>query len=86
MWRLPVTKIIDDWKKSVGVALAEQLRDLLLAIGRSGVSVVECAQGYRALRQLCNLGVDEDRVELFLAETYTRCTSMGSALKIYLGS
>ncbi|MGH9911322.1 MAG: hypothetical protein ACRD4W_02660 [Nitrososphaeraceae archaeon] len=72
-----VSGTIDDWKKSVGVSLAEQLRDLLLAVGRSGISVVECAQGYRTFRMLSNLHVDEDKAGPFLGETVNRCIGIG---------
>jgi hypothetical protein len=72
-----VSGTIDDWKKSVGVSLAEQLRDLLLAGGRSGISVVECAQGYRTFRMLSNLHVDEDKAGPFLGETVNRCIGIG---------
>jgi len=57
-----VSGIIDEWKKSVGVSRAEQLRDLATTIDRSGISAAQCAQGYRIARQLSNLGVDEDEV------------------------
>lgn len=42
-----VSGIIDDWEKSVGVSHAEQLRDIALTLKRNGISVVQCAQGFR---------------------------------------
>jgi hypothetical protein len=72
-----VSGIIDEWKKSVGVSRAEQLRDLATTIDRYGISVTQCAQGYRIARQLSNLGVDEDEVESFFGETYNRCVGIG---------
>jgi hypothetical protein len=39
--------------------------------------VVGCAQGHRIVMQLRNLGIDEDKVEPFLVETYIRCSRTG---------
>lgn len=69
--------IIDEWKRSVGVSLAEKPRGLATTIERHGISVAQCAQGYRIARQPTNLGVDEDDVESFFGETYNRCFGIG---------
>lgn len=50
-----VSGIIDHWEKSVGVSLAEQLRDLALTLERNGISVVQCAQGFRIFKLMSNL-------------------------------
>jgi hypothetical protein len=52
-----VSGIIDDWKKSVGVSIFEQLRDLAVALERNSTSVVECAQGYRIAKLMSKLGI-----------------------------
>ncbi|MGH9990526.1 MAG: hypothetical protein ACREAS_08830, partial [Nitrososphaera sp.] len=44
---------------------------------RQGISVTQCAQGYRIARLLNNIGVDEDGVESFFGETYNRCVGIG---------
>ena len=49
-----VSGIIDDWKMSVGVSLTEQYRDLALTLERNGISVVQCAQGFR-IKLMSNL-------------------------------
>lgn len=72
-----VSGIIYEWKRSVGVSRAERLRDLATTIERHGVSVTQCAQGYRIASHLSNLGADEDEVESFLGETYNRCIGIG---------
>jgi hypothetical protein len=72
-----VSGIIDDWKMSIGVTLAEQLRDLATTIDRYGISVMQCAQGYRVDRLLNSMGIDEDNLEIFLGETYNRCVGIG---------
>jgi hypothetical protein len=69
--------IIDEWKRSVGVSLAEQLRGLATTIERPGISVAQSAQRYRISRQSTNLGVDEDDVESFFGETHNRCIGIG---------
>jgi len=72
-----VSGIIDEWKRAVGVSRAEQLRDLATTIERHGISVTQCAQGYRIARHLSNLAVDEDEAESFLGESYNRCIGIG---------
>ena len=72
-----VSRIIDEWKRAVGVSRAEQLRDLATTIERHGISVTQCAQGYRIARHLSNLAVDEDEAESFLGESYNRCIGIG---------
>lgn len=72
-----VSGIIDEWKRSVGVTLAEQQRDLFTAMNRQGISVAECAQGFRIVKILKNMGLEEDREESFLVETYNRCIAIG---------
>ena len=61
----------------MGVSHAEQLRDLALTLERNGISVVQCAQGFRTFKLMSNLGVKEDEVEAFLGETYNRCLGIG---------
>jgi hypothetical protein len=68
--------IIDDWKRSVGVTLAEQYGDLSTAMERQGISITQCAQGYRIFVQ-SNLCIDIDRAESFLGETISRCIGIG---------
>jgi hypothetical protein len=72
-----VSGIIDDWEKSEGVSLAEQLRDLALTLERNGISVVQCAQGFRVSKIFKHLGIKEDEAEAFLGETYSRCVGIG---------
>jgi hypothetical protein len=72
-----VSGIIDDWKRSIGVTLAEQLRDLAMAIDRHGISITQCAEGCRIAILLNNMGIDEDKLEAFLVETYNRCVGIG---------
>src|SRR5919106_283734 len=62
---------------SIGVTFAEQLRDLATTIDRHGISVTQCAQGYRVDRLLNSMGIDEDNLKIFLGETYNRCVGIG---------
>lgn len=72
-----VSGIINDWKRSFGVGPIEQLRDLATTIARNGISITQCAQGYRIAIMLRNLGVNEDEEESFLGETYSRFVGIG---------
>jgi hypothetical protein len=69
--------IIDECKRSVGVTRAELIRDFSIALDRHNISIAQCVQGYRTLRQLSKIGVDEDEVESFVAKIYNGCIGSG---------
>jgi hypothetical protein len=72
-----VSGIIDEWKRSYGTDLADALRELAIALKRSGMSLTQCAVGLRAAIAMSNLGINEDNVESFCRETYNRCNGIG---------
>jgi hypothetical protein len=44
---------------------------------RQGISITQCAQGYRIFVHIRNLCIDEDRAESFLGETINRYIGIG---------
>lgn len=67
-----VSGIFLNWKKLVGTVLADQIIDLSRGLRRIGISVVQCATGFRIYRMLNNIGVDDNNFELFLTEFYSK--------------
>jgi hypothetical protein len=49
--------LIGDWKNNVGVPKVEEARDFSVLVRKSGMSIKQCAQGFRILQILRNLGI-----------------------------
>jgi hypothetical protein len=72
-----VSNIIDEWRNAVGPELANTLRDLSVAMRRSGMSPGQCANGMRIINLFSMMGYDERSAELFLSEVYGRLQELG---------
>ena len=55
-----VSNIIKEWKKGIDIPNVEELRDFAIEVKKSGISVGQCAQGYRMVQLMQNLGVADD--------------------------
>ena len=77
-----VSGIIADWRMKVGSDLADQLRELAIALRKRSLRPVECATALRIVNILDRLGVNDDSVENFISETYSRCIEIGLDPKI----
>jgi hypothetical protein len=88
-----VSGIIKDWITEIGKPNVEDLRDFAATVRKSGISPMECAEGYRIVKLLKNLGIngetegygtignkDSDankEVISFLEEIYLNCKRSG---------
>ena len=72
-----VTNIVNDWKERLGFALADELRELAVTLNKIGITPVQCAIGSRVATMMNRLGVKEEDIESFIAETYNRCKNLG---------
>jgi ribosomal protein S10 len=77
-----VSGIIADWRMKVGSDLADQLRELAIALRKRSLRPVECATALRIVNILDRLGVNDDSLENFISETYSRCIEIGLDPKI----
>ncbi len=84
-----VSGIIKDWISEIGKPNVEDLRDFVVTVRKSGISVKECAEGYRMIQLLKNLNINgetdgygsmgnNDRdankeIILFIEEIYLNC-------------
>jgi hypothetical protein len=73
-----VYNIVQEWSNSIGIDKAEVLRELALLLKKNGLTVFDCAKGFRILNIFKKYGIKEedeagDRVTHFLKEIYLKC-------------
>jgi hypothetical protein len=51
--------LINDWKKGIGIPYIDELREFSVTVRKSGISIGQCAQGFRMISILKNLGIQE---------------------------
>ena len=70
-----VTGIITRWKEKMGNPDIENLREFVILVRKSGITVGECAEGFRNAKMLKLLGVDDDeKFSSFVRDIYLICT------------
>ena len=53
------SNIIKDWKQRIGAPNIEEVRDFSITVRKYGMSINQCAQGFRTLQLLKSLGIGE---------------------------
>ena len=70
-----VTGIITKWKEKTVNPDIENLREFAILVRKSGITVGECAGGFRKAKMLKLLGVDDDeKFSSFIRDIYLICT------------
>lgn len=72
-----VTNIINEWRQALGFSAAEQLRDLVVALKKIGLTPTQCATGFRVRMLMNRLGIEEDDIQSFLSDIYNHCKNLG---------
>jgi len=72
-----VTNIINEWKQGLGSSVADELRELAVALKKIGITAAQCASGCRVEKIMINFGVKENGFEAFILEIYNRCKDLG---------
>ena len=86
-----VSNILKDWKKRIGIPNVEELREFVVAVKKSGITIEQCVQGFRVAQMMKNLGIpvdgEEDRNDdsqnnnkdfyFFVDEIYLNCKNLG---------
>src|SRR5919109_2819990 len=72
-----VTNIVNEWRRGLGLHLADDLRNLSSTLKSVGISPAQCALGFRAAMAMINLGVKGDDFESFILEVYNRSKELG---------
>jgi hypothetical protein len=65
-----VSNIKQEWQNRIGVFEANNLRELGLALKKSGITPVQCAEGLRITNIIKQLGIDDDHLFDFLKKLY----------------
>jgi hypothetical protein len=85
-----VYNIVQEWSNSIGIEKAEVLRELAILLKKNGLTVFDCAKGFRILNIFKKYGIKEedeagDRVTHFLKEIYLKCYEVNlSVQKVFL--
>ena len=81
--------LIDNWKNNIGLPNIEEIRDFVVMVRKSGISIKQCAQGFRMLQLMKNLDIGDDHeqtkydddatneVSSFLETLNKPCKSLG---------
>jgi hypothetical protein len=72
-----VTNIVNEWRRSLGLYTADELRELATTLRKLGITPAQCALGSRTAMIMINLGVKEDSFEEFILDVYNRCKDLG---------
>ena len=57
-----VTNIVNEWRHRLGFALADELRELSVAMKKVGITAAQCALGFRASMIMSKIGVNEHNI------------------------
>jgi hypothetical protein len=80
-----MTNIVNEWRRGLGFAVADDLRELAVTMKKVGITAAQCASGFRAAMIMNKIGVKEDEIEYLVSEVYNRCKEIGlSADKIHI--
>lgn len=58
-----VSNIIKGWKNEVRISNIEEIRDFVVLVKKSGISIEQCVQGYRMVNLMKNFGINDDEDE-----------------------
>jgi hypothetical protein len=77
-----VTNIVNDFRRGLGSAVVDDLRDLGVTFRKVGITPAQCALGFRvAMMMVAKLGVkeeeEEEELESFILDVYNRCIDLG---------
>jgi predicted peroxiredoxin len=75
--------LISGWKDEIGAPDIDELREFSVTVRKSGISIGQCAQGFRMISILKNLGIHEgDGAEgaMTLATSMMEITTRSSPL------
>jgi hypothetical protein len=57
--------LINDWQDKIGRPDVEELRQFVVLVKKSGMNIGQCAQGYRMVQLMKNLGIEDDNNQEF---------------------
>jgi hypothetical protein len=85
-----VYNYVQEWSNSIGIEKAEVLRELAVTLKKNGLTVFDCAKGFRMVMIFKKYGIKEedevvDRITYFLKEIYLKCQELNlSVQKVFI--
>jgi hypothetical protein len=55
-----ISNLVKDWKDGIDIPNIEEVREFAIAVKKSGMSMGQCARGYRIAQLMKNLGIADD--------------------------
>jgi hypothetical protein len=74
-----VSNTIKEWKMRIGVPESGALRDFATTVKESGLSIEQCAQGYRMVQLMKGLEIDNDDCDEADADGYITGSNINSS-------
>jgi predicted nucleic acid-binding Zn-ribbon protein len=73
-----VTNVVNEWRRGLGSAIIDDLRELGVTFRKVGITPAQCAVGFRIAMMIAKLGVKkEDDLEPFILHVYNNCIDLG---------
>jgi predicted nucleic acid-binding Zn-ribbon protein len=73
-----VTNVVNEWRRGLGSAIIDDLRELGVTFRKVGITPAQCALGFRIAMMIAKLGVKkEDDLEPFILHVYNSCIDIG---------
>src|ERR1041384_3572042 len=73
-----VTNVVNEWRRGLGSAIIDDLRELGVTFRKVGITPAQCALGFRIAMMISKLGVKkEDDLEPFILHVYNNCIDLG---------
>ena len=70
------TNIINEWRQGLGLMATDEPRQFAITLRKTGITIAQCALGFRVAMTMINLGVKEDDFHSFILEIYNRCKDL----------
>jgi hypothetical protein len=76
-----ISNIIENWTKEIGLPDIKEVRSFAVLVKKSGVSIKQCAQGFRMAQSMKNYGINveddsHDEFGSFVNEVYQNCKDL----------
>jgi hypothetical protein len=55
-----VTNIVNEWRRNLGFAIPDELREFATTLRKVGITASQCALGFRVAMTMLRIGINED--------------------------
>lgn len=72
-----VSNIVKEWEDRIGKDVMRGLREVGVLLRKEGLSIAQCAIGFRIMKMFADQGVDGEAAEHFVSNLYKECNRLG---------